>query len=177
MTLPSSILVIDDDDVFRHRLARAFKDREIEAFEAGERAEALSQLEKFKPEAVVLDLKLGLESGLELLVQLKRIHSDIKVVVLTGYGTIATAVEALKRGAVNYLTKPTDADSVLAALADGGKNGATRISTPPLEQVEWDHIHRVISDCGGNISKASKLLGMHRRSLQRKLGKAPRRIS
>lgn len=177
MSEPSaqSILVIDDDEVFRRRLARAFRDRGLVVGEASKGSEACAYVLERRPELAVLDLKLGEESGLAVLQELRSIDRDLKVVVLTGYGTIATAVEAVKAGAVNYLSKPTDADTVLSAFEDR-QIGPAEISTPRLEQVEWDHIQRVVTDFGGNISQASKALGLHRRSLQRKLTKSPRRL-
>ncbi|RIL07566.1 MAG: two-component system response regulator, partial [Proteobacteria bacterium] len=112
------------------------------------------------------------ESGLDLLGEISAL-SKAKVVVLTGYGSIATAVEAVKLGAVNYLTKPVNADTVLAAFE---KSAPSRVEIPDLAQVEWEHIQRVVNEYNGNISRASKVLGLHRRSLQRKLAKNPGRL-
>lgn len=171
-----SILVIDDDDVFRKRLARAFIERGIDAGETSNTNESCQYVQRKKPNKVVLDLKIGSESGLVLLRKLLEIDSSLEIVVLTGYGTISTAVEAIKLGAINYITKPVDADTLIAAFKGRTDNCNTQIKTPFLSQVEWDHIQRVVSECGGNITKASKALGMHRRSLQRKLSKNPTKL-
>ena len=171
-----SILVIDDDDVFRKRLARAVRDRNIKVFEAANGTDACLTLKEFQPEAAVLDLKIKQESGLNILKELLKINQNLKVVVLTGYGTITTAVEALKSGAVNYLTKPIDTDSILAAFNNTPSTNKQFDEVPNLEQVEWDHINRVIADHDGNISQASKSLGIHRRSLQRKLSRTPLKL-
>lgn len=171
------ILVIDDDEVFRKRLARAFRIRGYEAGEAANGEDALKYLKDNNPERAVLDLKLGDESGLTILQALLKENPALRVVVLTGYGTISTTVEALKLGAINYLTKPLDADSILSAFSDTHSTEEAAINVPPLAQVEWDHIQRVLEDCGGNVTKASKALGIHRRSLQRKLAKNPHRIT
>lgn len=171
-TQAQTILVIDDDDNFRQRIARAFRDRDHTVVEASSSSEALSQLTGQKIDWILLDLKLGEESGLSLLKGMAEL-TDAKVVVLTGYGTIATAVDAIKLGAVNYLTKPVDADTVLRAFE---QKNSSKVETPHLAQVEWDYIQRVVSDHSGNISHASKALGLHRRSLQRKLAKSPQKL-
>ena len=174
---PKTILLVDDDETFRSRLARAFKERNLIVHEAENHEQALSLTDKHSPEYVVLDLKLKKDYGLDILQELVDIKPSIKVMILTGYGTINTAVEALKTGAVNYLTKPTDADSILLAFENKQEEHKLNASeVPPLEQVEWDHINRVMQDFSGNITKASKALGLHRRSLQRKLNKAPNRL-
>jgi two-component system response regulator RegA len=164
--------VIDDDDTFRKRIARAFRDRGLNVLEAAASGEAIEKINANEIDSVVLDLKLGDESGLSLLGEISKI-SNANVVVLTGYGTIATAVDAVKLGAVNYLTKPVDADTVLAAFQG---NSIRPVNPPQLAQVEWEHIQRVLNDNDGNISRASKALGLHRRSLQRKLLKQPTRL-
>jgi two-component system, response regulator RegA len=166
------ILIIDDDQTFCSRLARAFRDRGLFVKEAHDSLTAYQLIQSFKPKRVILDLKLAKESGLVILKELMRLDHTLKIVVLTGYGTISTAVEAVKLGAINYLTKPIDSDSILAAF-DISPKTKSEIDAPQLAQVEWDHIQRVIHDCGGNITQASKVLGLHRRSLQRKLAKTP----
>ncbi len=175
-TAINSLLLIDDDNVFRKRLAKAVRDRGIKVFEASNGEEACDALREFQPESALLDLKLEQESGLEILKQLHSIKSNLKVVVLTGYGTISTAVNSMKSGAFNYLTKPANADSILEAFSEIKDENIKNLEVPNLEQVEWDHINRVVSDNAGNISKASKALGIHRRSLQRKLNKTPQNI-
>lgn len=171
-----TILIVDDDFVFRTRLAQAFGERGFSTMLAGDFNQALS-LAKSQPQFGVFDLKIPGGSGLTLLPEFKKIAPECKIVLLTGYATFSTAVQAVKEGAVNYLAKPTHADAILQALLGAGE--ATRTSSlplPTLDQVEWDHIQRVLSDCEGNISKASKVLGLHRRSLQRKLAKFPDKL-
>lgn len=168
-------LIVDDDTVFRKRLGRAFRDRGFEVAEAEDFNSAIKTLENFAPEMAVIDLRMPGKSGLELLRELKIRLSGLKVLVLTGYGSIVTALEAVRLGAVHYLTKPATADQILQAFEPGNavpvKYKAAPV--PSLSQVEWEHIQRVMQECSGNVSKASKILGIHRRSLQRKLSKDP----
>lgn len=170
-----TILVVDDDERFRTRLMRAFADRGLEASGAGTHDEALAAARDDSPELAVVDLKLPGPSGLEVVRGLKQIDPTTRVIVLTGYGSIATAVQSVKLGATTYLTKPVDADQVLAAF-EAPVDALEPFSPPPpqpLARVEWEHIQRVVADCDGNISQAARLLGLHRRSLQRKLAKFP----
>jgi two-component system response regulator RegA len=170
-TLPS-ILLVDDDEVLRERLAQAIRARGYEVRTAGSAEEALREATRESPEMAVLDLKMPGMSGLDLLRELRQHDPATRVLMLTGYGSIATAVQAVREGAVGYLPKPADADEILAALA--GKEAAARAGdTPSLARAEWEHIQRVLADCGGNISEAARRLGIHRRSLQRKLHKYP----
>ncbi len=169
-----SILVIDDDSIFRERLRKAFAARGFSAFAAasGEEAAQIAQSRTFH--AATVDLKLPQESGLTIIEKLHKINPQTKILVLTGYGSIATAVDAMKKGAINYLSKPADADQILDALNEKRLPSKSKeIKTPSLSRVEWEHIQRVLSECDGNISKASKILGLHRRSLQRKIAKEP----
>ncbi len=170
-----SVLVVEDDDVFRSRLARAFADRGFEVREAADGETAVRLARDETPEYVVVDLRMPGISGLDVVRELKVLDPTTVVVVLTGYGSIATALEAVRLGAKHYLTKPADVDDVLAAFGATGQAGATPEAphVPTLARVEWEHINRVLVDCGGNISRAAKLLGIHRRSLQRKLAKHP----
>lgn len=169
---PRRFLVVDDDEVFRARLLKALQARGIEAHGAGAAEAALDLAGKVQPQAAIVDMRMPGSSGLELVSELKTRLPAIKVVVLTGYGSIATAVEAVRRGAVNYLTKPLDADQILAAF-DKDPDPPPADSIPSLARVEWEHIQRILHDCNGNISLAARKLGLHRRSLQRKLGKLP----
>lgn len=173
----SSILVVDDDDVFRERLAKAFRARGYEATTAHDYESAIAIAKNDSPELAVVDLRMPGRSGLELLRDLLDIDEATKIVVLTGYGSIATAIDAIRLGAVHYLSKPADADEILAAFARKADTSTsisqTEFSAPSLARAEWEHINRVLSDCGGNISEAARRLGMHRRSLQRKLAKYP----
>lgn len=171
MTDQPTLLLVDDDDAFRSRLARALTER---GFAVTAFASVEATLSEFpdSPEYAVLDLRMGGASGLELLKVLRERDPSTKVVMLTGYGSIPTAVEATRLGAAGYLTKPTDADAVLQALT-GTTAGVTTLETPTLARAEWEYIHRVLADCDQNISEAARRLGLHRRSLQRKLQKHP----
>lgn len=125
---------------------------------------------------MLLDLRVGNENGLGLISTLRDIDPETRIVVLTGYGSVATAVEAVRRGAVHYLTKPADAEEILAAFersADGQAGPSAPLQPMTLDRVEWEHINRVLMECGGNVSEAARLLGLHRRTLQRKLSKYP----
>ncbi len=175
------LLVVDDDATYRARLLRAFTDRGFDARGAASAPEALALAQEDSPELAVVDLKMPGPSGLELVAALKAIDPTTNVVVVTGYGSIATALEAVRLGATHYLTKPCDADEILAAFDRGGEalrevrepTATGEIEAPSLARAEWEHIHRVLTDCGGNISEAARRLGLHRRSLQRKIGKYP----
>jgi two-component system, response regulator RegA len=171
-TLPS-ILLVDDDEVLRERLATAIRDRGYEVRTASSAEEALREAAKDSPEMAVVDLKMPGGSGLDVLRELRRQDPSTRVLMLTGYGSIATAVEAVREGAVGYLPKPADADEILAALHGTNTAKEKGIETPSLARAEWEHIQRVLTDCGGNISEAARRLGIHRRSLQRKLHKYP----
>lgn len=168
------ILVVDDDSIFRNRLCRAFRDRGCEAYEAATAQETYHLASNVSPDLVLLDLKMPGLSGLDLVQNIKKLDATIAVIILTGYGSIATAMQALKLGADHYLSKPADADQILAAYRDLDREATEKqapTTVPSLARVEWEHIQRVLSDCSGNISQAAKLLGIHRRSLQRKLSK------
>jgi len=168
------ILVCDDDAIFRKRLVRAFQARGHETIDAPTPDEAIELTKRFKPQRAVLDLKMAGKSGVDLMDDLIAIDPDLDIVILTGFGSIATAVDAVHRGAVDYLTKPADADQILAAFErDGDLPPQVPDNQPTLARVEWEHIQRVLTDCGGNISQAARKLGIHRRSLQRKLAKMP----
>jgi len=168
-----SVLVVDDDAIFRERLQKAFISRGFTAHAAatGKEASELAKTHTFS--AATVDLKLPNESGISIVEDLHKINPQTKILVLTGYGSISTAVEAMKKGASNYLSKPADADQILEALNENTPSQPPKVATPTLSRVEWEHIQRVLSECGGNISKASKILGLHRRSLQRKIAKEP----
>jgi two-component system response regulator RegA len=170
------IVVVDDDAVFRSRLCRALRDRGCEAHDAGGGNEALQLAANVSPDLVLLDLKMPNCNGLDLIQDIKKIDSTISVIILTGYGSIPTAMQALKLGADHYLAKPADAEQILdayASLTGSVEEKQTPTSVPSLARVEWEHIQRVLADCDGNISQAAKLLNIHRRSLQRKLSKYP----
>jgi two-component system, response regulator RegA len=177
--LPRSILIVEDDDVFRRRLAQAFADRGFEVREARDADEALDAARHDTPEFVVVDLRMPGRSGLDVVRELKALDAATSIVVLTGYGSIATALEAVRLGAQHYLTKPADVEAILAAFerrtdaAAPAADAPIPMETPSLARVEWEHINRVLVDCNGNVSQAARVLGLHRRSLQRKLSKFP----
>ena len=174
-----SLLIVDDDEILRERLARAFRTREYDVRTASNYDEAMVAARDDSPELAVVDLKMPGRSGLELVRDLREIDASTRIIVLTGYGSIATAVEAVRLGAGNYLSKPADAEEIIAAFerceAPVLDPSQTDYRAPSLARVEWEHINRVLADSGGNISEAARRLGIHRRSLQRKLQKhAPR---
>jgi two-component system response regulator RegA len=168
-----SLLIVDDDEPFRTRLVRAFTDRGFDVAGAGNFDEAMDAARRDSPELALVDLRLPGKSGLDVVQGLKTIDVTTNIVVLTGYGSIATAVESMKCGATSYLTKPVDADQIAAAFAPAPRDGAIATPVQTLARVEWEHIQRVLADCDGNVSQAARLLGIHRRSLQRKLAKDP----
>ena len=165
-----SLLLVDDDAVYRERLAKAITARGYEVRTAADADAAIVLAEADSPELAVLDLRMPGESGLDLLRRLVAIDPTTRVLMLTGYGSIATAMEAVRLGAVHYLTKPADVDDILAAFQRDNETteGGVDVETPSLARVEWEHIQRVLNDCEGNLSEAARRLGMHRRSLQRK---------
>ena len=171
------ILLVDDEAHFRDRLARALERRGHQVLAAGGYDEAMAVLDRERPEFAVVDLRMPGPSGLELVKAALALRPHLQILVLTGYGSIATATEAIRLGAVNYLSKPADADEILAAFSPAAavpiEEATEDISTPSLARAEWEHINRVLTDCGGNISEAAKRLQLHRRTLQRKLGKFP----
>jgi two-component system response regulator RegA len=173
------ILVVDDDERLRERMARALTARGLSVRTAGDYDEALAIAREALPELAVVDLRMPGQSGLELIRALKELDPETRIVVLTGYGSIATTIDAMRLGAVYYLQKPADADDVLAAFARADAPPTEgldqNIDPPSLERVKWEHVSRVLSDCGGNVSEAARKLKLHRRSLQRMLQKFPPR--
>lgn len=167
-----TLLIVDDDERFRTRLTRAFAERGFEVSGVGSYDEAIAAAQTESPELALVDLRLPGQSGLEVVKGLKAIDDTTSIIVLTGYGSIATAVDSMKCGATTYLTKPVDADQIEAAFAGPARAGPPS-SVQTLARVEWEHIQRVLADCDGNVSLAARLLGIHRRSLQRKLAKNP----
>jgi len=165
-----SILVVDDDEILRQRLEKAFVRRGFNVRTAYDFESAIETAISFQPERAVLDLKMPGRSGLDLLTELLKVSPDTKAVILTGYGSITNAVEAVKLGAINYVTKPADADQVLSAFTSG-PSPTPDFPPPSLAEAQWEHIQRVLADCGGNISEAARRLDIPRRTLQRKLKK------
>ena len=174
---PQSILVVDDDDPFRERLARALRSRGLNVETAPNPAAATATLAFFKPEGAIVDLRMPEGSGFEVLEAIRSASPSTRVVILTGFGSVASAVSAVRLGACNFIEKPADADDVLAAFSRGSLPPSESIPeqprTPSLARAEWEYMQRVLADCGHNISEAARRLGIHRRSLQRKLGKQP----
>jgi two-component system response regulator RegA len=175
-----SILIVDDDAPLRNRLATAFRERGYEARVAANHEDAVALARGDSPELALVDLRLPGRSGLEIVRDLKAIDPETNVVVLTGYGSIATALDAVRLGATHYLAKPADVDDILAAFARRSEVPATvsspeNLTAPSLARAEWEHINRVLSDAEGNVSEAARRLKIHRRSLQRKLQKYPPR--
>ena len=170
-------LIVDDDEQFRNRLRRALVERNWEAAAVANAEEAVQFAGERSPDLVLVDLRMPGTGGLELIPQLRAIDSSMAIIVLTGYGSIPTAISAMRRGADHYLSKPADADQLLAAYESlrtaPDESPEAPDAVPSLARVEWEHMQRVLADCGGNISHAARLLGIHRRSLQRKLLKYP----
>jgi len=170
-------LVVDDDEVFRNRLCRALAQRNWEVEGVADGEAALEFARDRSPDLVLIDLRMPGRGGLDVVQELRAGDSSMTIIVLTGYGSIPTAISAMKKGADHYLSKPADADQILAvydALRSApGDAPETPETVPTLARVEWEHMQRVISDCDCNISQAARLPGIHRRSLQRKLSKYP----
>lgn len=172
---PRTILLVDDDAPFRAVLAAAFTRRGYRVITAASPTEAMALTDEVRPARAVVDLRMPGASGLDLVRDLVKRDPDIDVVVLTGYGSIPTAIEAIKRGAVNYLTKPAEPAEIEAAFEGTTAPDDDERSVPSLDRAQWEHLQRVLAECQGNISEAARRLGMHRRSLQRKLQKMPPR--
>jgi two-component system, response regulator RegA len=168
-------LLVDDDALFLRTLQRSLQKRGISVVTAADSATACAQARDSQPDFALVDLKIGKESGLALIQPLKTIRPAMQVVLMTGYASVATAVEAIKLGADNYLLKPVTVDAILRTLADDEPAAAEEeeATMTPFSRLEWEHIHQALSETDGNISAAARLLGMHRRSLQRKLAKRP----
>lgn len=169
------ILVIDDDPAFNRVLTRALKGRGFEVASAQDAAEALARIASVRPARAVLDLNIAGTSGLTLIGPLLAANPECRIVVLTGYASIATAVEAIKLGATHYLAKPTDVEAILAAFEATAPQADSAPPSEPLsvDRLEWEHIQRVLKEHDGNISSTARALKMHRRTLQRKLMKRP----
>lgn len=169
------LLLVDDDPAFNRVLARALGQRGFTVFSAFGSGEALELAARHEPEFVVLDLNLGGESGLRLIQPLLRENPDARILVLTGYASITTAVDAVKLGATQYLAKPADVDAIVKALMAGEVviDDAAPDQPMSVDRLAWEHLQRVLAENDGNISKTARALKMHRRTLQRKLAKRP----
>jgi two-component system response regulator RegA len=169
------LLLADDDEVFRDVLAKALRRRGYAVETAGSAEDALVLSRDTPPEFAVVDLKMPGDSGLKLITDLIALDPNTRIVMLTGYASIATAVEAIKLGATHYLAKPANADDIIAALLRTGGDARTPAAEAPLSvnRLEWEHIQTVLAQHDGNISATARALAMHRRTLQRKLAKRP----
>ena len=170
-----SLLLADDDAVFRDVLSRALRRRGYAVKTAGDADAAFDLVADDPPEFAVVDLKMPGASGLQLVARLHQAEPATRIVVLTGYASIATAVEAMKLGASDYLSKPATADEIVAALARNSGDSSIDVEREPssVERLEWEHIQRVLTAHAGNVSATARALKMHRRTLQRKLAKRP----
>lgn len=170
-----SVLVVDDDERFASTLATALARRGWAVQTAHDAAAALAVASATPTDAAIVDLKLGADDGLALIEPLRAALPAARIIVLTGYASIATAVKAIKLGADDYLAKPVTATTVAAALARGADDDAEPLPDAPMSprRLEWEHIQRVLAENDGNISATARILNMHRRTLQRKLAKRP----
>ncbi len=172
------LLIVDDDATFRRVLEKAMQRRGYSVLTADCVASAMPLAQQYSPEFAVIDLKMEGASGLELVKYLHQLDNQTRIVVLTGYASIATAVEAIKLGATHYLAKPANADEVVAAFGKTEGNVDLLVSDNPLsvDRLEWEHIQRILHQHEGNVSATARALNMHRRTLQRKLAKYPVKI-
>lgn len=179
--MSKTYLIVDDDTVFTGILARALKRQGIESLIAHTPVDALTLLSEalIKPNYAIIDLNIGEDSGLDLIPKLLSYGPQLKIIVLTGYSSIATTVEAMKLGAVNYLCKPASIDEIMRAFVDRNDNSMqqkenkSESKRPSVERLEWEYIQKTLAENDGNISATARTLGMHRRTLQRKLQKKP----
>ncbi len=170
-----NLLLVDDDELFCRILASALEKRGFSVQVSHNVADAIDLVGDAAPEYAVVDLSMPGDSGLVLVEKLHQLDEHTRIVVLTGFASIATAVEAIKLGATHYLAKPADADEVVAALGRESGNTAAQITGQPMstKRLEWEYIQKVLMECDGNVSETARRLSMHRRTLQRKLAKRP----
>lgn len=169
------ILLVDDDQVFCEVLARALKKRDYQVYTAHDKQHIVELARQEDADYAIVDLRIGTDSGLAVIKELLEINPELRIVVLTGYASISTAVEAIKLGAIHYLTKPAEADEILKAFYHDQGDETAEVNQHPMsaKRLEWEHLHKVLGDYDGNISAAARAMGMHRRTLQRKLAKKP----
>ena len=173
------ILLVEDDEIFAQVIGRALVHRDYAITHAKDSEHARDLMTKRQYNYAILDLNLGRETSLKLIPLLKASHQDIRILMLTGYASISTAVEAIKLGADNYLAKPSDADEILAALLSENQtklsatDDRSKLERMSVRRLEWEHIQKVLQENDGNISATARQLNMHRRTLQRKLQKHP----
>ena len=167
-----TLLIVDDDNPFRQRLARAMEKKGFLVTQAEGVKSGLDSVKSKKPAFAVVDLRLNDGNGIEVVKEIQKNNSESRIIMLTGYGNIPTAVAAIKEGAIDYLAKPADADDVeKALLADPAKKAAPPENPMSADRVKWEHIHRVFELCNRNVSETARRLKMHRRTLQRILSK------
>ena len=167
-----SLVIVDDDNPFRDRLARAMEKKGFQVFQAEGVKQGIQTVKEKKPGFAVVDLRLADGNGIEVVKQIQSLNSNSRIIMLTGYGNIPTAVSAIKEGAIDYLAKPADADDVeKALLADPEKKAEPPENPMSADRVKWEHIHRVFELCNRNVSETARRLKMHRRTLQRILSK------
>ena len=167
-----SLLIVDDDNPFRERLARAMEKKGFIVSQAESVKKGIETVKQKKPAFAIVDLRLGDGNGLEVVKEIQALNSKSRVIMLTGYGNIPTAVAAIKQGAIDYLSKPADADDVeRALLADPNRKASPPENPMSADRVKWEHIHRVFELCNRNVSETARRLKMHRRTLQRILSK------
>ena len=167
-----SLLIVDDDNPFRERLARAMEKKGFEVSQAESVKKGIETVKTKKPTFAVVDLRLNDGNGLEVVKVIQNSNSNSRIIMLTGYGNISTAVAAIKQGAIDYLAKPADADDVeKALLADPNRKAEPPENPMSADRVKWEHIHRVFELCNRNVSETARRLKMHRRTLQRILSK------
>jgi two-component system, response regulator RegA len=171
----ANLLLVDDDEVLCQVLSRALSKRHFNVQVAYSFDQALASARQYPPEFAVVDLRIGFDSGLSVIKALVESEPGIRIVVLTGYASISTAVESIKLGAIHYLTKPAEVDDIIQAFYHDEGSTEIDISPSPLsvKRLEWEHLQKVLNDNDGNISAAARAMGMHRRTLQRKLAKKP----
>lgn len=169
------LLIVDDDKIFCQVLSKALQKREYNIEVAYDLSSAVELAQQQHPEFAIVDLRIGNDSGLNVIKSLVNIEPGIRIVVLTGYSSISTAVESIKLGAIHYLTKPAEVDDILKAFYHDEGNADVNLQTQPMsaKRMEWEHLQKVLHDNDGNISAAARAMGMHRRTLQRKLSKKP----
>lgn len=173
------ILLVEDDEVFSRVMSRALSHRNYQVSHAANEDDALVLIENTQFNYAILDLNLGGHTSLGLIAPLKRKNPNSRILILTGYASITTAVEAIKLGADNYLAKPADADEILSALLEADQSNpaidaeSTHLEPMSVRRLEWEHIQKVLKENDGNISETARQLKMHRRTLQRKLQKRP----
>lgn len=173
------ILIVDDDEVFANTLARSFALKQIQTCVAMNKEQAMLAVSQQQFTDITLDLNLGEQSGLQLIAQLRKLQPQANLLVLTGYASIATTVQAIKLGADNYLAKPADSATILRALDEDvldinmNEGDCAEFQTMSVSRLEWEHIQRVFNEHDGNVSATARALNMHRRTLQRKLAKKP----